>query len=206
MRVDKDPPSHAGARGGKRELVVDIRAVHRDGDSVDGVALRRGEDRGENGAVGVVPLGLRHWPVGVAPFDVRKLARVERRPGEERVARQRGIGAAGGDQARREGDQRSVRSAPVDGARRVVLGVGVVVAALAEAQLRAHAEHRRAARGEQQREQIALVARPRLRRSLDRRSAPRRRGSSCCCCPCRRDCSRRWPRCACARRKRDREA
>ena len=49
------------------------------------------------------------------------------------------MGAANRDQARGEGDQRSVGGAPVDRARRVVLGVGVVVAALAEAELRAHA-------------------------------------------------------------------
>ena len=45
--------------------------------------------------------------------------------------------------------------------RRVVLRVGVVVAALAEAELRAHRQHRRSARGEQQRQEIALIARPR---------------------------------------------
>ena len=58
--------------------------------------------------------------------------------------------------------ERGVGGAPIDGARRVVLGVGVVVAALAEAELRAHAEHRRPARGEQKRQQIALVARARF--------------------------------------------
>ena len=162
MRVDEDPPGHARARRGQANLRVRVRPIHRHGDAVHALALRRGEDRSGNGAFGVVPLGLSHRPVGVAPFDVRELARVERGPGKESIARQRGIGAASGNQARREGDQGSVRGAPVDGARRVVLRVSVVVAALAEAQLRAHAEHWRSARGEQEREQIALVARARL--------------------------------------------
>ena len=152
MCVDEDAPSHASARRGQANLRVRVRPVHRHGDSIHGAVLRRGEDRGENGAFGVVPLGLSHRPVGVAPFDVRELARVERRPGEEHVARQRGIAAASCNQSRREADQRSVCGAPVDRARRVVLGVGVVVAALAEAELRAHAEHRRPTRREQKRE------------------------------------------------------
>src|SRR3984957_869235 len=143
-------------------LCVSARAVHRDGYSIDPAALRRGEDRDEDVAFGIVPGALGHRPTGVTPFDIGELACVEWRPGQESVDRQRSTGAANRDEPRREGDQGGVGGAPIDRARCVVLGVGVVVAALAKAELRTHAEHRRPARGEQKREQIALVARTRF--------------------------------------------
>ena len=125
-------------------------------------------------------------------------------PGQECVARQGGVGAPDFGEPARERDQPGVGVRPVNCGRRVVLGVGVVVAALAEAELRAHRQHRRSARGEQQRQEIALIQRPRRDdggipgRPLDavipgdnwRRF--------------RRGCARRSPRCASARRRRGR--
>ena len=76
-------------------------------------------------------------------------------------ARERGMLAPRLGQPPGEGDQRRVGRRPVDPGDRVVLGVGVVVAALAVAEFRAHRQHRRSARDERQREQIAHVARAR---------------------------------------------
>ena len=87
--------------------------------------------------------------------------------------RQRRVRSPGLDEPGGKGDERSVGGGPVDRAYGVVLGVGVVVAALAEAELHAHREHRHAARGDKQGHEIALVARSRLqdrlivRRTLD---------------------------------------
>ena len=160
--VDERPPRHAGARLGQADLGIRGRPVHRHRDAIGPAALRRGEDGDHHRAGRVVPAALRHRPVGVAPFDIGKAARVERRSGQESVARQRGVAQPRLDEPGGEGDERSVGALPVDRACRVVLGVGVVVAALAEAKLHAHGEHRRSARSEEQRQQIALVARTRL--------------------------------------------
>ena len=162
MRVDENTPRHSSARRRQANFRIVAGAVHGYGGAIDAIALRRCKDGDEDRALGIAPPALCHRAIGVAPFDVGELARVERRAGQESVARKRGIGAASRNQARGEGDQRRVSRAPVDRTRRVVLGVGVVVAALAEAELRAHAEHGRPARGEQQRHEIALVTRARL--------------------------------------------
>ena len=135
--------------------------------------MRSGEDRDQHRAGRVVPGGRRHRPFRVPPFDVGQAGGVERFAGQEGVARQGRVAAARLGEPAGEGDQRGVGLAPANGGRRVVLGVGVVVAPLAEAELGAHRQHRGPARGEQQREEVALVARPRrddrrvLRRPLD---------------------------------------
>ena len=74
--------------------------------------------------------------------------------------------AAQGDQPRGEVEQFRIGRRPVQPAGRIVLGVGVVVTALALAHLGAHAQHRRAAREQQAGQQGALVAQP---PGLDRR-------------------------------------
>ena len=66
--------------------------------------------------------------------------------------------APGGMSATRELQQRLVDVAPIEPGQRVVLGVGVVVAALCAPGLVAHGEHRRAAGEEQRGEQVADVA------------------------------------------------
>ena len=66
--------------------------------------------------------------------------------------------ATRGKQPAGEGRQARVGARPVDRGDRVVLRIGVVVAVLAEAQLRSHRQHRRAAGDREQREKIALVA------------------------------------------------
>ena len=127
------------ARGsGRRSSVVRGRPVHRDRDAVDRrrLAARRRPRPGPRPPASfqppcvIGPSASRHSTSGEA-------ARVERRAGQEGVARQRrDCRAAAAISRRGEGDQRSVGGAPVDRARRVVLGIGVVVAALAEAELR----------------------------------------------------------------------
>ena len=74
MRVDEDTPRHAGARRGQAKLRVRVRPVHRYGDAIDDVALRRREDGDHYGALGIIPPRLSHLPIGVAPFDVGELA------------------------------------------------------------------------------------------------------------------------------------
>ena len=161
VAVDERAPRHAGARLRQAELRLLVGPVHGDRDAIDAAVMRSGEDRNERRAGRVVPLRLRHRPFGVSPFDIGQAGRVELFAGQEGVARQGGVGAARLGEPLRERDQRSVGVAPVNRGRRVVLGIGVVVALLAEAELGAHREHRGPARGEQERQEVAPVARPR---------------------------------------------
>ena len=85
---------------------------------------------------------------------------------------------------------------PVEPARRVVLAVGVVVAALGAAELVAAEQQRHALGQQQRRQQVARLPRAQ-RQDAGSSVGPRRRSSSCGCRRCRRGCPRRWPRCAC---------
>ena len=124
-------------------------AVEHDGDAFDAVIARRGEDDDQHGAGLVLPLlGRMHRPVRVAPFDVEQPALADRRAARKRVPGQRGMVATRGDGGARECDQPFVGLVPIDPGACVILGIGVVVAMLREAELRAHREHRRAARDE----------------------------------------------------------
>ena len=139
MRVDEDAPRHAGARRRQANFRVVacerfIATATRSTPSPCGAAktATKTAPSGSFHPLCVIgPSASRHSTSG-SPLASNGDA------GQESVARQRGIGAASRDEARGEGDQRGVGGAPVDRARRVVLGVGVVVAALAEAELRAH--------------------------------------------------------------------
>ncbi len=163
MAVDEPAPRHVGARLRHAQFLLLMRPVHDDHDPVDDAAIivRRGEDGRQHRARGVVPRRLGHRSFRVAPFDVGQARRVEWFPGQKGVARQGRVGAARLREPLDKGDQGGVGVAPVNGGRRVVLGVGVVVAPLAEAEFRAHRQHRGSARGEQQRQEVALVAGPR---------------------------------------------
>ena len=70
------------------------------------------------------------------------------------------MGAAQVEQAAREADQRMVRARPVEPGYGIVLRIGVVVAALGVADLRARPDHRGAARQQQRGEQVAPVPGP----------------------------------------------
>ena len=97
-----------------------------------------------------------------------------------------------------------LEQAPVEPADLVVLAVGVVVAALRPAHLVAHQQHRRAGGEQRQREEVLDLAVAQRLDRRDRRSALRRRSSSSGCRSSRRDCPRRWPRCASGCTRRDR--
>ena len=111
------------------------------------------------------PVLVRHpVPVGAEPLHVgdRALGMLER-PGEPAIITQRRMCLAQRDQRAREPDERTVGVHPVDPGRLVVLRVRIVVATLRVSEFVAHAEHRRAARTEQRRQQgarIALAPRP----------------------------------------------
>ncbi len=159
LRFDESAPAHALARGRQLQLHIVLPSIHRDRHAIDRLLMRSGEYCDEHRAGRIVPGRGGERTVGVTPFDVGQTARVEGFPGQEGVARKGRAFPADFDEPGGEGDQRGVGAAPVDRAGRVVLGVGVVVPSLAEAKLRPHRQHGRAARGDKQRQEIALVAR-----------------------------------------------
>ena len=159
LSVGQHAPAHSRARLRQRELYVLVAAIHRDRDAIGSFAMRSGEHCDQNRAWRIVPGRGGQRTLGVAPFDIGQGARVERRARQERVAREGRAGVADRDKPANERDHRSVCGVPIDRRRRIVLGVGIVVAALAEPELRAHREHRRSARRQQQGQEIALVAR-----------------------------------------------
>ena len=130
------------------------------GDAISGArAFHRRIEAGEQRRRGTVaPIFLAHErAIGAAPFDVGNERLVERRAQQKAVARQRGRVFAQRDQAARERQQLPVRPAPIEPGGFVVLRIGVVVAGLRLAKLRAHRQHGRSAREQQARQQIALI-------------------------------------------------
>ena len=88
------------------------------------------------------------------------------------------------------------RLLPADPADLVVLAIGVVVAGLRVADLVAGEDQRHALRQQQAGERVLAQLPAQRDDRRDRRSGPHGRN---CCCDCRwsrRDCPRRWPRCA----------
>ena len=157
----------------------------------------------------VVPVGLGHLAaLGVHPGEVLGAAAHGRPALEEVPLPQRRVLAP--QPQRGLGDvvevEPGVVGPPVQPGRLVVLAVGVVVAALGAAALVAGGDHRDARRQQQRGQQVrGLLAAQRDDRRR-RRSRPRRRSSRTGCCRCRRGCARRWPRCACGRRRPGRAA
>ena len=133
-------------------------------------------------------------------------AEVLRRLGadEEATATEHRMGVAQRDQATGEGEEIVVDVRPVEPGDRVVLAVGVVVAALGAAELVAAEQHRHAERQQQRRQQRPRLGGAQGDHARDRPSGPRPRSSTSGCRRCRRGCPRRWPRCAWCRRRRGR--
>jgi hypothetical protein len=120
------------------------------------VGLARYADPGaERALLGRAPVvAVQPFAVGLQPGQVDLAVRVGTAVIPVRGQRQQAL--AQRDEARGEGDQRFVGARPVEPRRLVVLAVGVVVAALAHAQLVAGQQHRRALRQQQAGEQRAL--------------------------------------------------
>ena len=108
----------------------------------------------------IVPVLLYKGPAfRRQPFDIGNPRCIEGCAGQRRLRVESSMRPAQVDQSCDEIDKRSIGTGPVDPGKRIVLGVGIVVATLRAAQFIAHAEHRRAPRGEEGYEQGAHSAR-----------------------------------------------
>ena len=174
VAVDQTEPALAFRHLGKRELHDIVVGIGNQQESrviatpLDAGRLRTAiQEHAETPCFGIFPLPLIHFlPGGREPghvFDVEFLVVLAH---DEAAAMQNGVRLANRDQPARELTKTAALGSdvlPVEPVYRVVLRVGVVVAALGMAEFVAGQDHGRALGEQKRRQEIALLARPQLR-------------------------------------------